>query len=349
MAESNRELYQRIFETTADAILLVDAEGAICEANRAACEVFGYRADELIGMAVVELIHPQDRHLFEQVADQVVSGGIAQLRALNLRKDGSFFMVELRASLLEFVDQKLALCVVRDLTARLKAEEALEKERRHLRLLLEMHEHDRQLVAYEIHDGFVQSLVGARMLLDMPSRHVHPHMRERFEKAVRLIERSVQEARRLISGQRPLILDERGLMAAIEHLVCERRKPGNAEIVYQDEVFFDRLVAPLETAIFRVVQEGLTNAERHSRSARIQLRVIQSDGRLRVEIRDWGVGFDPAGVGSGCFGLEGIRQRARLFGGTARIDSAVGAGTTIAVEFPLVGRTAEESEEVAKK
>ncbi len=343
--ESGKELYHRIFDTAADGLLLVDQHGVICEANRAACEIHGYSANELNGLAVIELIHPKDRHLCRAVTERIVAGDIAQVRAVNLHKDGSAIPVELRVSLFEFLDRKLALCVIHDLTERSKAEEAIDKEQRHLRRLLEMHEHDRQLVAYEIHDGFIQSLVGARMLLDMPSRHIHPHMRDRFEKAVHLIERSVEEARRLISGQRPLILDEHGLRAAIEHLVCERQKSDGPEILYEEQVSFGRLVPPLETAVFRVVQEGLNNAERHSRSPRIQLRMTQTDGHLQVEVRDWGVGFNPAGVGPSCFGLEGLRQRARLFGGTAQIDSVVGSGTTVTVEFPLVTGVAQECPE----
>ena len=341
-ARRRKEIYHGIFESVADGLLLVDRDGTITDANRAACETYGYPVDELIGREVVELICPEYRHLFAQVAEQIHSGGTAHLEAANLRKDGSIIFIELRVTIFEFENTKKALCVVRDLTARKKAEQALEREQGHLRRLLEMLEHDRQLVAYEIHDGFVQSLVGARMLLDMPHEQLAPNECERFEKAVDLLNRGIEEARRLISGQRPLILDERGLMAAIDHLVCERKIGNSQEIEYQDLVSFDRLAPPLETAVFRVVQEGLNNAERHSQSHKVRLRVTQEDERLCVEIRDWGVGFDPNCVGENCFGLEGLRERARIFGGTAEIDTSPGVGTTVTVEFPIVGKSPQD-------
>lgn len=338
-ARRSKEVYHGIFESVADGLLLADRDGRITDVNRAACEIYGYSAAELIGRDVVEIIHPDHRHLFAQVAEQILAGGNAHLEAANLHKDGSTIFIELRATIFDFENTRKALCVVRDLTAKKKAQEALDQEQRHLRRLLEMLEHDRQLVAYEIHDGFVQSLVGARMLLDMPCEQFQPNMIDRFEKAVALLDRGIEEARRLISGQRPLILDERGLMAAIEHLVCERQVDNGPEIVYQDLVSFGRLAPPLETAIFRVVQEGLNNAERHSQSTKVRLRVAQMGDRLRVEIQDWGVGFDPANVGQDCFGLEGLRERARIFGGNTEIDTAPGVGTTVTIEFPIVEKS----------
>lgn len=93
---------------------------------------------------------------------------------------------------------------------------------------------------------------------------------------------------------------------------------------------------PLENAVFRIVQEGLTNARRHSKSDRIHVKLHQNDRTIRVELRDWGVGFDVSKVPSGHFGLEGIRQRAKLFGGRATIESSPGQGTCVVVELPEV-------------
>ncbi len=180
------------------------------------------------------------------------------------------------------------------------------------------------------------------MLLDMPREHLPHEMLDRHENALTLLELAVDEARRLISGQRPMILDERGLMAAIEHLVCERRAIDGPRIAYEAEVSFDRLTAPLETAVFRVVQEALNNAERHSRGSQIHLRVSEVDDNVRVEVRDDGVGFDPATIGHGCFGLEGLRERARIFRGTSEIQSTPGQGTRITVEFPIVLRAVDD-------
>ncbi len=93
----------------------------------------------------------------------------------------------------------------------------------------------------------------------------------------------------------------------------------------------------MENAIFRIVQESVTNARRHSRSKNVRIELVQHGPLVRMVVQDWGVGFDPAVVGEGNFGLAGIRQRARLLGGTAKIESSPGQGTRVRVELPVVG------------
>jgi two-component system sensor histidine kinase DegS len=146
------------------------------------------------------------------------------------------------------------------------------------------------------------------------------------------------EARRLIAGVRPPILDEEGIVAAVGHLVHEHIRLKGPNIEYRSRVDFDRLDPTLENAIYRIAQEALTNACKHSKSERILVSLLQQEDRLRIEIRDWGVGFDPNAVPKSHFGLEGIRQRARLLGGKCSIQSKVGKGARILVKLPVVPR-----------
>ena len=90
----------------------------------------------------------------------------------------------------------------------------------------------------------------------------------------------------------------------------------------------------MENSIFRIVQEGLANARRHSHSDKVRIELARQQDQLRIEIRDWGVGFDPEGVEADRSGLEGIRERTRLFGGHAVVESTPGEGTTIVVTLP---------------
>ena len=101
---------------------------------------------------------------------------------------------------------------------------------------------------------------------------------------------------------------------------------------------FDRLVPILENAIYRIVQEGLTNACRHSKSKRVRVELVQHDDKLRIKIQDWGVGFNLSDVEDDCFGLASIRERARLLGGNTVVESTPDQGTCITVELPLVLR-----------
>ncbi len=127
-------------------------------------------------------------------------------------------------------------------------------------------------------------------------------------------------------------------MAAVAHLVNEQRLQYDLKIEFHGDVSFHRLVPILENAVYRVVQEALTNACRHSKSERVRVEVVQCNGALRIKVQDWGVGFNPAAIEEDHFGLEGIRERARLLGGATVIESSPEQGTSITVELPLVLR-----------
>jgi two-component system, NarL family, sensor histidine kinase DegS len=141
----------------------------------------------------------------------------------------------------------------------------------------------------------------------------------------------------LISGLRPPILDESGIVEAVEYLVHEQREPGGPEIVFHHDVQTKRLAPPLESALFRIAQELLRNARRHSRSQTIHVKLVERDGRVRLDVRDWGIGFQVDAVAQQRFGLQGVRERVRLLDGRMTIESAPDKGTHVSVELPLVG------------
>jgi signal transduction histidine kinase len=219
-------------------------------------------------------------------------------------------------------------------------EELLRKEQRYLRYLLEVQDRDRQMVSYEIHDGLVQQLAAAIMQLEMFSRLTGRSDSEdwqMFETGVQRLNECMREARRLINGLRSPILDELGVVAAIEDLISQNSDQEQPEIGFIHHLDRERLAPSLENVIFRIVQESLTNARRYSQSERVLVRLTQRDDYIRIEVQDWGIGFNPREVGNGHFGLEGIQERARLFGGSATIKSALGKGTRIVVQLPLMG------------
>jgi len=218
------------------------------------------------------------------------------------------------------------------------------REQETLQHLLRSSDHERRLIAYEIHDGLAQELAAAIMQFE-----AHAYLREQddpseaakaYAAGLTLIRQSHAEARRLISGVRPPILDEAGVVAAIEHLVNDGRgAAAGVEIEYQHDVTFDRLASVLENAIYRIVQEGLTNALRYSQSEEVRVELVQTGEELRVVIQDWGVGFGSEKEGDESFGLKGIRERARMLGGTAIIETTPGSGTRIVVKLPVMLRT----------
>jgi PAS domain S-box-containing protein len=229
----------------------------------------------------------------------------------------------------------------RDVTERKRAQEALQRQHRTLKHMLRASDHERQVIAYDIHDGLAQQLAGAIMQFQ-----VYDHLKssrpgeaqKAYDGGVTLLKQAHFEARRLISGVRPPILDESGVVAAIAHLVNEHALRGGPQINFRSDVKFRRLASVEENAVYRIIQEGLANAAQHSKSDLVQITLRQQSQRVCLEIQDWGVGFDPKTVRGNQFGLRGIRQRASLLGGKCRVKSAPGQGTHILVELPLAER-----------
>ena len=159
-----------------------------------------------------------------------------------------------------------------------------------------------------------------------------------FEVAMSLLRQGHFEARRLIAGVRPPVLDEAGVVEAVAHLINEQNRENGPQIEFISKVKFSRLVPILENSIYRICQEGLSNACKHSQSENVRIKLSQIEDRIRIEIRDWGIGFDPRHVKDNSFGLIGIRERVRLLGGKHRIQSNPAKGTRIVVELPIMER-----------
>ena len=216
--------------------------------------------------------------------------------------------------------------------------EALKAERQQLLRSLEFHERDRQLLAFEIHDGIVQDMTAALIFLDAAAEgasFADEKDKEACQRGLRILRDSVTEARRLIQGLIPVVLDERGLVISLQNLANHFLDDHGLEIDLTTKVNFVHLTPAVEMVVLRIVQEALNNVVRHSQANKAEVRVTQTDHELRVGIQDWGVGFDPAQVKKTRYGLTGMKERTRLFGGTTEIDSSVGQGTRIIVTLPL--------------
>ena len=156
-----------------------------------------------------------------------------------------------------------------------------------------------------------------------------------METAAEQMKKIIGEGRRLMAGLRPIVLDEEGLIAAIEHLIIEQDSKS-LQITLEAEADFERLARSLESCIYRVVQEAINNAKKHSQTEKIQVVLGHSADRVHVEIRDWGIGFDHDHRKRGPHGLLGMTKRVQLLGGNLVVESAPGEGTSIQVDLPLV-------------
>jgi signal transduction histidine kinase len=206
-----------------------------------------------------------------------------------------------------------------------------------LKQMLHFHERDRQLIAYELHDGLVQDITAAQMLLNYSIKSGNlpaGEAGEQVQEASRLVQKAVDEARRLIGGLRPPILEEMGVVSAISYLI-DNLPHNKITIDFSAKVQSERFEPLLEAAIYRIVQQAINNIQRHSRANRAEIALTQQGIWIHLEIQDSGIGFDPSSVSEDRFGIQGIRERARLMRGRAVIDSAPGKGTRINVDLPV--------------
>jgi PAS domain S-box-containing protein len=339
--QQSRDELQAIYDGMADGLLVADVETKrFTRANAAMCRMLGYSEEELLSMSV------KDLHPAADLAAVLESfQAFAELRLTSaddlpiLRRDGSVFFADVTSNSIVYNGRPCVIGFFRDISERKHVHERLQREHRTLKYLLQSSDHERQLIAYEIHDGLAQQLAGAIMQLQTFGHRKDRNPTEAakaYDAAVTMLQQAHFEARRLIAGVRPPILDESGVVAAVGHLVNEQGRLKGPKIDYHSRVSFGRLAPIVENAIYRIVQEGLTNACQHSKSEKVRVSLVQRDDRVRIEVRDWGIGFDTKALPEKRFGLVGIQQRARLMGGKCRIQSKVGKGTSITVELPLV-------------
>jgi PAS domain S-box-containing protein len=225
-------------------------------------------------------------------------------------------------------------------------EQLEERERRLQELvgkLLRAQEEERRRVAYEVHDGLAQIAAGAHQHLQAFAERYTPSAEEGrrdLERILRLVRATVSDARRIIADLRPTTLDDLGLAATIS-LEVERLREDGYQVDYQQELGGERIPVAVEIALFRVVQEALTNARKHAQTQRVRIELRRREDEVRLEVRDYGRGFDPtaAPVESGPgerVGLAGMRERVSMLGGRLEIHSEPDIGTTVAVSIPLV-------------
>jgi signal transduction histidine kinase len=217
-----------------------------------------------------------------------------------------------------------------------RQESQLRSEQQFLRKLLLLQERERKVVSHEIHDGMIQDIIAAHLHVQSIGGNSDPDKIDTaLDQAASSLQKAVAEGRRLIRDLRPMIIDESGVIEAIRHLIADDFDETNVCVDFHHDVDFDRLDPMLESTIFRIVQEALNNVIRHGQSDHVAVQLTQADGFLMMEVRDDGVGFDPDQVSSQHFGLRGIRERARLFGGKATIKAQLGKGTSVHVRLPI--------------
>lgn len=204
--------------------------------------------------------------------------------------------------------------------------------------MVRVQEDERRRVAHEIHDGLTQTLIAINHHLEAFAGDFapqEPRGRERMDRVLELARNVIDESRRITFGLRPTVLEDLGVAAAIR-LEVESLEAQGFRVSYTEELADARLSEAAETTLYRVAQEALSNARKHSGvdSAEVSLKLRGEEARMRIA--DRGVGFDAGELSQiGGLGLLGMRERVELIGGRLELESRVGYGTEISVAIPL--------------
>ena len=204
-----------------------------------------------------------------------------------------------------------------------------------LRRVVEAQELERRRLARELHDETGQALTSILLgLKGLEERMDDAESREAAEELRELVVSTLQDVRRLAVELRPSALDDFGLVAALERLTGSFAEQTGIAVDFQTALAEERLPEEVETAIYRIVQESLTNVVKHARARRVSILLARKDGAVKAVVEDDGQGFDPAEQTGGS-GLVGMRERLALLGGRLAVESAPDRGTTVAAEVPL--------------
>lgn len=219
----------------------------------------------------------------------------------------------------------------RDQTQRVVAEQLraqMLEDRLRRQIRVEAGEQERRRISRELHDGLGQLLTAAKLNVDLADRQP-----DALDKVRSLLSQAIREIRHIAQELRPSILDDFGLVPALRTL-CDECGVEPLSVTFRERLP-RRLPEPVESAVFRICQEALTNVVRHSGAQQATLDLYQDEDRLRIMIQDDGIGMDvTAGIASG-IGMINMRERAEMLGGSFLVDSAPGRGTDIIVEIPL--------------
>lgn len=325
-----------LFEQSPQSVAVMNADGRILRANAEFTRTFGYEPHEIAGRPLKELIDPGDlEQEFKACAEWMPEGNRVDAETVRQRKDGSRIQVLVTSLRVDLPGKESQVwAIYRDITARKKTEVALQALSGRL---LEVQENERRHLAGELHDEIGQLLTGLRLLLKTDGEASAQAIMNRFDQARTIVDGLLASVRRLSFDLRPADLDQLGLLAALLGLF-ERYTAQTGILVDFKHRGLDRRFAPqVETAVYRVLQEALTNTARHAGVAGVSVRVWTEANGLSLRVEDQGSGFDPDEVMRipQSSGLIGMSERVSLLNGRLIIESSPGSGTTITAEFPL--------------
>ncbi len=338
----NEEKYRTLVEQAVDAIALYDLNGNILDVNSGTTALLGYSKEELATMNLGQILLPEDM-IENPIRYDILQKNESTVKERRMRrKDGTIVVTEVRSQ--QLPDGRF-LSVVRDMSERIMTQEELQASYKAVRKLTahlqNVREEERSDIAREIHDELGQQLTVLKMDVSWINKRLtdaDDAMKEKLRELLTMLDNTVRTVRRISSELRPSLLDDLGLIAAMEWQLNEFEKRSGIQtrlFAPEKEV---NLSGPVKTALFRIFQESLTNVARHAEAKNISINLEQKNDSFVLSIADDGKGFDRQKVAEKrTLGILGMNERTAMIGGQYEIVSEPGKGTRVSVSVPLNG------------
>jgi PAS domain S-box-containing protein len=341
LRESEKK-YRTIVENINDAMYIHDLKGNIIDVNENACRMLGYERDKIVGANLSKIDNKWHRPENPEL-ERLLQEGHLVFERENIRKDGSVMPVEVSVKIVHREGENFIQGFVRDITDRKRLTREIETSREQLRLLAakleSSREEERTNLAREIHDELGQSLTALKLDLAWLSKKLPKEQAELLVKTKsmqKLLDGNVKLARDITTRLRPAILDDFGLLAAIEWQASDFGQRTGIKCLVKSNVKKINLSEDRSISLFRIFQEALTNIVKHSKASRVDVNLIKKNSTMIIEIQDNGKGIKKSELQKkGAFGILGIRERVSLLRGALDIDSLPGKGTTLRVTIQM--------------
>ena len=324
--------FRAILEATVDAVITADETGHIQTFNPAAERIFGYKAEEVVGQNLSLLMPPPYKGTHDSfMASYLLTEkrkiiGIGR-ETVAQRKDGTVFPIDLAVSEVKDGSRRFFTGVIRDISDRRRLEQEV----------LRISEAERQRIGRDLHDGLGSLLsglaMGAQGLAEAVRRGGNLTVDD-LETLAEMIEQGASQAQALSRGLNPVKLDKEGLAAALEEMVANVRKLTGITCTFSAPDKVPNVNGSVGTQLYRIAQEAVNNAVKHAHADRISVELDVKNGRLKLMVRDSGVGLPDSPDSSG-MGIHIMPYRARLIDGQFDIGRADGGGTDVSCSVPL--------------
>jgi PAS domain S-box-containing protein len=341
---ASEERYRLLVETSNEGVWVMDGEHVTTYINQAMADMLGFAQADMVGRPVEEFFFPEDLE-FHGERMTVRHSGLSEIYERRFRRrDGTALWTLASAKALSADDGRFlgSFALFSDITERKDAELALERSRTEIkalaRQLVEAQEIASRELARELHDRVGQNLTALNLNFTRLQESLPPQRDARLtgpiQDSLRLVSETMGHVRDVMAELRPPVLEDYGVFTAVRWLGGQfARRTGLVVTVKAEDGV--RPSTEVETALFRIAQEALTNVARHAAGTAVAVELIGRDGRLRLRVKDDGVGFEAGGAAKpGCWGLLTMMERAEAVEGRLTVVSAHGAGTSVEVDVP---------------